>query len=120
MAVAVRGARQAGTLQPDQFTEAEERQLHEAFEAAGREAATAPNEDGILTALARLRPSVDAFFNKVMVMAEDKAVQTNRLALVNGIRRLFAPIADFSKISMVSSSPGASPPAAQAGRVREV
>lgn len=110
----------AGTLQPDQFTEAEERQLHEAFEAAGREAATAPNEDGILTALARLRPSVDAFFNKVMVMAEDKAVQTNRLALVNGIRRLFAPIADFSKISMVSSSPGASPPAAQAGRVREV
>jgi glycyl-tRNA synthetase beta chain len=109
----------AGTLQPDQFTEPEERQLHEAFEAASRDAAKAADDAAVLTALARLRPAVDAFFNKVMVMAEDKAVQTNRLALVNGIRRLFVPIADFSKISTVSSLPGASPSAAQAGRVRE-
>ncbi|HTO73434.1 MAG TPA: glycine--tRNA ligase subunit beta, partial [Gemmatimonadales bacterium] len=97
----------AGTLKPDQFTEAEERQLHEAFEAASREVAAAADEAAVLAALARLRPAVDAFFNKVMVMAKDQAVQTNRLALVNGIRRLFVPIADFSKISTASSSPAA-------------
>jgi glycyl-tRNA synthetase beta chain len=110
----------SGTLRPEQFTEAEERHLHAACEAAGRQVAAAPDDAAALAALAGLRPVVDVFFNKVMVMTEDQAVQTNRLALVDGVRRLFLPIADFSKISTVSSSPGASPPAAQTGRVREV
>lgn len=109
----------SGTLQPEQFSEAEEHQLHAACEAAGRQVA-ASDEAGALTALAALRPAVDAFFNTVMVMAKDQAVQTNRLALVDGVRRLFIPIADFSKISTVPSSTTASSPAAQAGRVREV
>jgi glycyl-tRNA synthetase beta chain len=106
----------SGTLRPEQFAEAEERQLHAACEAAGRQVAAAPDDAAALTALAALRPAVDAFFNAVMVMTEDQAVQTNRLALVDGVRRLFIPIADFSKISTASSPP----PAAQTGRVREV
>ena len=42
---------------------------------------------------------IDAFFDKVMVMAEDKAVRDNRLALLEGILRPFASLLDFSKIS---------------------
>lgn len=42
---------------------------------------------------------IDAFFDKVMVMADDKAVRDNRLALLEGILRPFSSLLDFSKIS---------------------
>jgi glycyl-tRNA synthetase beta chain len=51
-----------------------------------------------LTEIATLRGPVDAFFDKVMVMAEDEAVRTNRLALLTSIARLFAGVADFGRI----------------------
>jgi glycyl-tRNA synthetase beta chain len=51
-----------------------------------------------LAEIATLRAPVDTFFDKVMVMAEDPAVRTNRLALLTGIARLFAAIADFARI----------------------
>lgn len=49
-----------------------------------------------LVKLAALRPQVDAFFNEVMVMADDAAVKANRLALLAHLRRLFLQIADIS------------------------
>ena len=52
-----------------------------------------------LTEIASLREPVDRFFDKVMVMAEDQRVRTNRLALLTTIARLFGKIADFSRIS---------------------
>jgi glycyl-tRNA synthetase beta chain len=52
-----------------------------------------------LTTIAGLRPAVDAFFDGVMVMAEDEKIRTNRLALLTGVARLFTDIADFSRIS---------------------
>ncbi|HZV83345.1 MAG TPA: glycine--tRNA ligase subunit beta, partial [Geobacteraceae bacterium] len=52
-----------------------------------------------LTEIATLRTPVDNFFDKVMVMAEDEAVRTNRLALLTSIARLFAGVADFGRIS---------------------
>ncbi len=52
-----------------------------------------------LHAIASLREPVDAFFDGVMVMAEDASVKTNRLALLTGVARLFENIADFSKIA---------------------
>jgi glycyl-tRNA synthetase beta chain len=52
-----------------------------------------------LQAVAALRPPVDAFFDGVMVMAEDAALRTNRLALLTAVARLFEGIADFSRIS---------------------
>lgn len=52
-----------------------------------------------LTEIATLRVAVDRFFDKVMVMAEDPLVRTNRLALLTTIARLFGKIADFSKIA---------------------
>ena len=52
-----------------------------------------------LTQIATLKQGVDLFFEKVMVMAEDELVRDNRLALLTGIARLFARVADFSRLS---------------------
>ncbi len=52
-----------------------------------------------LTEISGLRGAVDAFFDRVMVMAEDEAVRNNRLALLTGIARMVGAIADFGKLS---------------------
>ncbi|WP_339801466.1 glycine--tRNA ligase subunit beta [uncultured Marinobacter sp.] len=49
-----------------------------------------------LSSLASLRAPVDAFFDEVMVMADDAAVRNNRLALLNRLRNLFLRVADIS------------------------
>ena len=51
-----------------------------------------------MTALARLRPPVDAFFEKVLVNAKDAAVRTNRLRLLDKLRQATLVVADFSKV----------------------
>lgn len=51
-----------------------------------------------MTALAKLRPAVDAFFEHVKVNDDDKAVRENRLKLLNEIREATRAVADFSKI----------------------
>jgi glycyl-tRNA synthetase beta chain len=51
-----------------------------------------------LEEIAGLRKTVDAFFEEVMVMAEDEAVRKNRLALLAEILREFTTIADFSEL----------------------
>ena len=51
---------------------------------------------GTLKALSGLRPAVDAFFDDVMVMADDAAVRDNRLALLAGLQALFLQVADIS------------------------
>ncbi len=55
-------------------------------------------EEGLLE-IASLRDRVDAFFDGVLVMAEDKGVRHNRLALLGVIAELFDKFADFSKLS---------------------
>jgi glycyl-tRNA synthetase beta chain len=52
-----------------------------------------------LARVATLRPSVDAFFDDVMVMAEDAQVRQNRLSLLALVAGLFDTFADFSKLS---------------------
>jgi len=49
-----------------------------------------------LASLAGLRDAVDAFFDNVMVMADDEAVKNNRLALLKQLQGLFIAIADIS------------------------
>ena len=53
---------------------------------------------GAMSAIAKLRPTVDAFFDKVKVNDDDKAVRENRLKLLNEIREATRAVADFSKI----------------------
>jgi glycyl-tRNA synthetase beta chain len=54
---------------------------------------------GALSAVAQAREPVDAFFNDVMVMAEDAKVRNNRLALLARLRTLMNQVADISRLS---------------------
>ncbi len=51
-----------------------------------------------LIAISAFRPSVDLFFDKVLVNAPDPAVRANRLTLLNKLFTEFSTIADFSEI----------------------
>jgi len=51
-----------------------------------------------LDALVRLKPAIDAFFAAVMVNAEDPAVRSNRLSLLQEVDDFFNSFADFSQI----------------------
>jgi len=51
-----------------------------------------------LAEISRIRPAVDTFFDKVMVMVEDEQLRANRLALLQTLLAEFSTIADFSEI----------------------
>lgn len=90
-----------GPVDPELLTEAPERALHAATDSARShvESALRTGDYGAaLKTLAELRPAVDAFFDTVLVMAEQPAVKRNRLRLVRNVQQLFAPIAAFGRI----------------------
>jgi glycyl-tRNA synthetase beta chain len=51
-----------------------------------------------LLEISRLRPAVDAFFDKVMVMVDDEELRSHRLGLLQTLVNEFSSIADFSEI----------------------
>src|SRR5207248_715828 len=51
-----------------------------------------------LLEISRLRPAVDTFFDKVMVMVDDQHLRANRLALLQTLLKEFSTIANFSAI----------------------
>ena len=79
----------------------EEKALAKAIDQVKVEASAAvAREDfaGAMSAMAKLRPAVDAFFDKVKVNDDDPKVRENRLKLLNEIRAATRAVADFSKI----------------------
>ena len=54
--------------------------------------------EAALSQLSSLRDPVDAFFDSVMVMAEDEAVKNNRIALLSTMNKLFLRAADLSRL----------------------
>ncbi len=54
--------------------------------------------EGALLEIAKLRPAIDKFFDKVMVMVDDENLRANRLALLQTVVKEFSTIADFSEI----------------------
>ena len=62
-------------------------------------AVVAEDYEGAMTALAELRPAVDAFFDKVTVNDPDPALRANRLKLLNQLREATRAVADFSRIA---------------------
>ena len=56
------------------------------------------NYAAALEAIATLRPTVDAFFDKIMVMAPEPELRAARLALIQSVLDGFSEIADFSEI----------------------
>jgi glycyl-tRNA synthetase beta chain len=90
-----------GAPDPKLYQQAEEKVLAQVIDAAGAEATRAVEKEDFaaaMTAMAKLRPSVDAFFDKVTVNVEDKPLRENRLKLLNEIRAATRAVADFSKI----------------------
>jgi len=88
-----------GTVDVSALNEPAEKALYETVAAlvADVERALAKRDyAAALARLATLRPAVDAFFDGVMVNAEDPALRRNRLALLAGVRQLFTRIADLS------------------------
>jgi glycyl-tRNA synthetase beta chain len=83
------------------LAEPEEKALAEAVSLAKEEASAAVAKEDFaaaMSALAKLRPKVDAFFEKVTVNVDDKGLRENRLMLLNEIREATRAVADFSKI----------------------
>jgi len=91
----------SGAPDPALYKQDEEKALARAIDAAKAEATAAVEKEdfeGAMRAMAKLRPHVDAFFEKVTVNVEDQAVRENRLKLLNEIRAATRAVADFSKI----------------------
>ncbi|WP_431014979.1 glycine--tRNA ligase subunit beta [Bradyrhizobium pachyrhizi] len=83
------------------YTLDEEKTLAKAIDQVKSEASAAvAKEDfaGAMSAMAKLRPAVDAFFDKVKVNDDDPKVRENRLKLLNEIRAATRAVADFSRI----------------------
>jgi glycyl-tRNA synthetase beta chain len=90
-------------IDPARFVEPAERELHEAVDAAIAD--TDPllaqrDYVAVLGRLARLRPQVDAFFDQVLVNADDAAVRNNRLALLKRLSDRLGGVAAIEHLSM--------------------
>jgi glycyl-tRNA synthetase len=86
----------ARTVIESQFIEDEEKNLYKAIRSTVHRAPSTVDE--LLTIVVALIPSINAFFDKVLVIAEDETIKQNRLALVEEIANLSTGVADLSKL----------------------
>jgi glycyl-tRNA synthetase beta chain len=101
---------QPGTVDPEAFAEDGETELWSAFKAVEPRASDliAEGQYGeALRVLSGLRPQVDTFFDKVLVMTPDRRLRENRLALLQSLQALFTRVADLSEI-VTGPGPGSS------------
>src|ERR1700689_5283645 len=88
-------------VQADLLWEPAERALYNTAQQIGGEATIKKKTRKYreaLEAISGLRPAVDLFFDKVLVMVEDQNVRRNRVALLAGLLKEFSTIADFSEL----------------------
>jgi glycyl-tRNA synthetase beta subunit len=86
-------------LNPEAYGEAVEHELHAAVERAEAALAAAPEPAALLgEQLRTLQPAINAYFDKILVNAEDAEQRNARLALVQRVAALPAPVADLSKL----------------------
>jgi glycyl-tRNA synthetase beta chain len=93
---------QATTVKAELLQDAAEKALYAAMGRVAPEvdAAWAKGDfSATLKTLAQLKEEVDAFFNDVMVMAEDLALRNNRLALLSSLHGMMNRVADISKLA---------------------
>lgn len=86
-------------VDPGLFDSPQEQALYAVIEQKADEIAPLMAEaayEQVLHSLATLQTPVDQFFDQVMVMAEDPAIRSNRLALLNRLSKMFLGIADIS------------------------
>ena len=92
----------AGAYDLKLLKEKEETALAAAIEAVKQDTTAAINVEnfaGAMRALAELRGPVDAFFDKILVNADDPKIRDNRLRMLSEIRAATQTVADFSKIA---------------------
>ncbi len=93
------GAAVANEVDPTRFEHDSERKLAAALASARQDTAQALERGdyaAVLTRLARLQAPVDAFFESVLVNAEEPRVRANRLALLAQLKAQFASVADIA------------------------
>jgi glycyl-tRNA synthetase beta chain len=91
----------ADPFNPATLKDAEEKKLAEAVPGGAKkvkELSVARQYESALHEISRLRPPIDAFFDKVMVMVEDEGLRSQRLGLLQTLVNEFSSIADFSEI----------------------
>ena len=91
----------AGEIQPDLLTDPAEKELYAKYVSIKDPVQKYIQDKDFAQALEKIveiKGAVDDFFDHVMVMVKEDALRKNRLHLLYGISRLFANIADFSKI----------------------
>jgi len=76
----------------------EEKDLFKALEKAEKTERATGSVDDFLNVFVPMIPSVNAFFDKVLVMAKDKKVKDNRLGLLQRVAALTDGVADLSKL----------------------
>jgi glycyl-tRNA synthetase beta chain len=95
------GKRSASAIEPAALQEPAERELASLIPQVARrvdELRGKHEYEAALVEISKLRPAVDLFFDKVMVMVDDERVRANRLALLQTLLENFSTIADFSEI----------------------
>ena len=93
-----------GSPDPALLKEDAEKELYDSFNSIKSDVEKLVEEKMYLDAMkkiAEIRGSVDKFFDKVMVMVEDKSLRENRLNLLSNISKLYGELADFTKIIIV-------------------
>ncbi len=86
------------TVNPEAFVDPAEKQLYQAIlRAEGKERRSA-SVDGFMGVFVPLIPTINRFFESVLVMAEDPAVRQNRLGMLQRIAAFSTGVADFSKL----------------------
>jgi glycyl-tRNA synthetase beta chain len=98
----LKGASYKKKINPALFLEDAEKNLYQSFLKSKEEIDSHLHKrdyESSLLEMTQMKKPIDEFFDKVMVMVEDEATRTNRLALLDEIGTLFLRIADFSKLS---------------------
>ena len=89
-------------ITPSLFVEAVEQNLYQSFLKGKKEIdfhLSRRDYSAALLEMTQMKKPIDDFFDGVMVMVEGEAVRSNRLALLDAIRKLFLRIADFSRLT---------------------
>jgi glycyl-tRNA synthetase len=85
-------------VDPGNFAEKPEEALFKVLGRAEKTGRAPGSVDDFLKAFVPMIPAVDAFFDKVLVMADDRALKENRLGLLQRIAALSGGVADLSKL----------------------
>ena len=101
----------AGSVNADLFAEKEERELYSTFSIVKENVGPMIAKGDFAQAqkmVFRLQPGLNAFFDKVLVMAKETKIRKNRLGLLQAIRKILMQMADYSQVVVEGEKPAGS------------